>query len=187
MTKGGLLSLLAFVSFGVLFIYLPTYLNIYLHIPQEVALLTNIIGIIVMLIVTPFVALLTDKVGRKPVFYIASIALTIFSYPLFHLLSTASISLLILIQIIFAVFVACSYAPLMVSIVELFPTNIRYTAVALSFNIASALFGGTAPLIANALIPLTHSKLGPCFYILIAGLFSYYHLLKKVIKTRLYE
>jgi MHS family proline/betaine transporter-like MFS transporter len=170
MCKGVVLSLLAFVSFGILFIYLPTYLNVYLHISFETALFTNTIGILTMLILTPFVGFLSDKVGRKPLLYIASIAFVVFSYPLFLLLSTASIFLLILIQIIFAVLVSFAYAPLMVALVELFPTRIRYTAVAVSFNIASALFGGTGPLIANALIPFTRNETAPCFYLILAGL-----------------
>ena len=42
---------------------------------------------------------------------------------------------------------------------ELFPTRVRFSGFALSFNAANALFGGTAPLIATWLIGATGSKL----------------------------
>jgi len=38
-------------------------------------------------------------------------------------------------------------------IVELFPTRVRYSAYGLGYNISSALFGGTAPLLMTLLIP----------------------------------
>src|SRR2546422_3229209 len=43
-------------------------------------------------------------------------------------------------------------------LVELFPTRLRYSAYGLGYNISSALFGGTAPLLMTYLIDKTRSE-----------------------------
>jgi len=56
--------------------------------------------------------------------------------------------------------------------VELFPTRIRCTALALTYNAGLAVFGGTAPLICTFLIQQTGDKLSPGYYLIFAGLVS---------------
>ena len=51
----------------------------------------------------------------------------------------------------------------------LFPTGIRFTALALPLNIGTALFGGTAPYVSTWLVATTHSPLAPGFYVLAAA------------------
>ena len=53
---------------------------------------------------------------------------------------------------------------------ELFPTRVRFSGFALSFNAANALFGGTAPLIATWLIGATGATLAPAFFLVAAAL-----------------
>jgi MHS family proline/betaine transporter-like MFS transporter len=48
---------------------------------------------------------------------------------------------------------------------ELFPTPVRYTGFALSFNMANALLGGTAPFVATWLIAVTGSNAAPAWYL----------------------
>ena len=49
---------------------------------------------------------------------------------------------------------------------ETFPTRTRYTASAITYNMAYTLFGGTAPLVATWLISTTGSNLSPAFYLM---------------------
>ena len=56
--------------------------------------------------------------------------------------------------------------------VELFPTRIRCTALALTYNAGFAVFGGTAPLICTFLIQQTEDRLSPGYYLIFAGLVS---------------
>jgi MFS transporter, MHS family, proline/betaine transporter len=48
---------------------------------------------------------------------------------------------------------------------ELFPTKVRYTASAATYNLAYTIFGGTAPFIATWLIAQTGNNLAPAFYL----------------------
>ena len=46
-------------------------------------------------------------------------------------------------------------APIPAALSELLPTEVRYTGIALGTNVAFAIFGGTAPLVATWLIKAT--------------------------------
>ncbi|GAP55185.1 putative proline/betaine transporter, partial [Arthrobacter sp. Hiyo6] len=48
---------------------------------------------------------------------------------------------------------------------EVFPTAVRYTASAITYNVSYAIFGGTAPLVATFLIASTGNKLAPAIYL----------------------
>jgi MHS family proline/betaine transporter-like MFS transporter len=52
---------------------------------------------------------------------------------------------------------------------EIFPTRVRYSGFAFSFNTANALFGGTAPFVATWLISATGSKTAPAWYLVAAA------------------
>jgi MHS family proline/betaine transporter-like MFS transporter len=54
--------------------------------------------------------------------------------------------------------------------VELFPTQTRYTGVAIGYNVGQAVLSGTAPLVAMALVKVTHSVEAPAFYLIVCGL-----------------
>jgi MHS family proline/betaine transporter-like MFS transporter len=49
---------------------------------------------------------------------------------------------------------------------EVFPTRTRYTASAITYNMAYTVFGGTAPLVATYLIGLTGNKMSPATYMI---------------------
>jgi len=57
-----------------------------------------------------------------------------------------------LILVIFLVYVTMVYGPIAAFLVELFPTNIRYTSMSLPYHIGNGWFGGMLPLVATALV-----------------------------------
>ena len=54
--------------------------------------------------------------------------------------------LLVFIQIVYVTMV---YGPIAAFLVELFPTNIRYTSMSLPYHIGNGVFGGLVPFIAT--------------------------------------
>ncbi|KAF8818846.1 MFS transporter [Rickettsia endosymbiont of Cardiosporidium cionae] len=109
------------------------------------------ITLISMIIGIPISAHISDKIGRKPVLVFSSICLIIIIYPLFSVLNSSSkdYSLLIVLEILFALITGCYMGPIPTALVELFPTKIRFTGVALSYNTSVAIFGSTLPMIAS--------------------------------------
>jgi hypothetical protein len=57
-----------------------------------------------------------------------------------------------LILVIFLIYVTMVYGPIAAFLVELFPTNIRYTSMSLPYHIGNGWFGGLLPLLATAVV-----------------------------------
>ncbi|WP_241969455.1 hypothetical protein [Legionella sainthelensi] len=54
-------------------------------------------------------------------------------------------------------------------LVELFPVSIRYTGIAISYNLAFAFFGGLTPFIVTYLIETYNNNLAPSFYLILSA------------------
>ena len=75
-------------------------------------------------------------------------------------------------QLFLAVVLAMFGAALPVWMVTSFPPEVRYTAVGLGYNLAMALLGGTAPLIATTLIDVSHWNVSPSIFLIIIATLS---------------
>jgi MFS family permease len=59
-----------------------------------------------------------------------------------------------------------------VMLTDLFPTRIRFTGVALVFNVSFTIFSGTAPLIATSLVEKTGNNASPAYMMMASALFA---------------
>jgi MFS family permease len=60
--------------------------------------------------------------------------------------------MIVLILVIMMIYVTMVYGPIAAYLVELFPTNIRYTSMSLPYHIGNGWFGGMLPLLATAMV-----------------------------------
>jgi hypothetical protein len=60
-----------------------------------------------------------------------------------------------------------------VLLTDLFPTQVRFTGVALVFNVSFTLFSGTAPLIATSLIERTGSNASPAYMMMASAIVAF--------------
>lgn len=152
-----------------LLIYMPSYASSVFGLPPSQALLSNAIALALLIALIPVTATLSDRVGRKPLLIIFNIALAVGTYPLILLFSNGTFAAVLVSQLAFAVVISFFSGPGTAMAAELFPTQVRYTGFAISNNVATALFGGTAPFIATWLISTTGSSTSPAFYLVAAG------------------
>jgi MFS transporter, MHS family, proline/betaine transporter len=75
-----------------------------------------------------------------------------------------------IVQILFAIIVAFHMGAIPTVLVELFPTFIRFTGVALSCNISAAIFGGTVPMIGTWIHQVTGDKLAISYYLTVLAI-----------------
>lgn len=129
--------------------------------------------LIVMMIVFPISAYISDKIGRRPVLIWGIILLILLVYPIFICLGSMNFTLAIISQIIFASIIGIYMGPIPTVLVEIFPTSIRFTGVALSYNLAAAIFGGTAPMIAILLTRITGDNYAIAYYLIALALLSF--------------
>ena len=153
-----------FYSFTAFF---STFLQQHAGVSLYDSLIINGIAIFIFMLAMPVTGWLSDKYGRKPVLVITSICIALLAYPTFLMLLEGGFIYPLIAQIIFGIALGAYMGPIPATLVELFPTNIRFTGLALSYNISAALFGGTAPFVYLKLIALTGSVMSPAFYIMI--------------------
>jgi MHS family proline/betaine transporter-like MFS transporter len=117
-------------------------------------------------------AVLSDRVGRKPTLAGSSIGLLVLGYPCFLLISQGGLFNALVGQVIMALLFAPYTAVVHATMLEMFPTRIRYSGYSVGYNISTAIFGGAAPFFITYLISVTGNDLVPAFYMVGTALFT---------------
>lgn len=159
------LVMLPSCGFYMSFVYLPTYLIEYIKFDKQVAMQSNSMAMLIIIFFIPLVGLLAEKVSHMKILKCGAFCFMIFSLPVYLLLQFAEVPMLYLCLIILAMMVSISYSLIPVVLVDMFPTKIRLTGMSLPYNLANALFGGTAPLVATKLIALSNWPVIPGLYL----------------------
>ena len=151
-------------------IFMPGYLSTVLNFPPgEVARHTAL----AFLIISPACIVcgaITDRVNRKWVLFFVVLIAIGFSWPAFNYFANEGAELR-KIMLICAVFNAISMGLLPPLLVSCFPTEVRYTGIAISYNVSVAIFSGLAPVISTLLIRES-GLTGPAIYVTAVACFS---------------
>lgn len=171
----GVISLNA-VGFYIILSYMPTYLSEELGFDSAMSKLTTILSLVTYSAALPVIGKLSDRIGRKPVLIGTSAIFILFTYPIFLMLSWGGVAA-VMAQIILGFILAGNDGVLATFLTEMFPTKVRYSGFALSFNASNAIFGGTAPFVATFLIAQTGNIFAPAFYLMAAAFAAFISLL----------
>ncbi|KPH01855.1 MFS transporter [Pseudomonas sp. RIT-PI-q] len=154
-------------------LYMPIYALKQLHIAATYSYLGALVTGATLMIMAPVFGGLSDRHGRFRVLTLALLITGLSSYPMFLLLNTfPSVGVLLLVQAIVGILIAACLGPIPAMLADIFPTSIRGTGLALSYNFSVTLFGGFAPLIVTWMIDATGNKLAPSFYVMATVLIS---------------
>lgn len=161
------------VAFYILLSYMPTFTRLHGGISPAQSLWSNTVGLIVLMVLIPPLGALSDRIGRKMLLLISCIAFIILPLPFFAIiLGQPGFASIVLLQIIFAMAIACFSGPGPAAIAEIFRTIGRSSWMTPAYALAVAIFGGFAPFIATWLIATTGSSLSPAVYVMAAALVS---------------
>jgi MHS family proline/betaine transporter-like MFS transporter len=167
------LSIIGCVINYVFLVFLPSFASQTLKIDLSYALWSTTLAGIIYLVLTPIVGHYSDRIGRKPMMLACTVLAFIMAYPLFLFLETHPTFFGLLVVQATAQAVLTLYTGVISTILsEMFPTNVRYTALSVSYGFAVALFGGFAPYISTFLVQATGNPLAPSFYVMAAALVS---------------
>jgi MHS family proline/betaine transporter-like MFS transporter len=154
------------VGFYLILSYMPTYLITEMGIGETQSFIATSITLAVYIGMIFLMGMLSDRFGRKRTLIAASVLFIALTVPLFALLDGAAFWQIVLIQIAFGALLTINDGTLPCFLSEIFPTKVRFSGFAFSFNTANAIFGGTAPFVATWLIGATGSKLAPAYYLM---------------------
>lgn len=165
--------------------YFVGYVQTTGNLSREASLLANAVAMLTYALLLPIGGIIGDKVGRKPMLIAGSAAIALLAFPCFMLVTSGSLGLAMLGQLLFVVPLCIYGGGCYTFFVEIFSTKTRFTSAAVSYNVGYALFGGTAPFIGTALVNATGVSYSPAYWLCGAAVVVFLLLtLTKVPETR---
>lgn len=149
--------------------YMPTYLTNTLGYDESHGLVLMIIVMIVMMMGISYVGKFSDRVGRKPLLLSGFIGFFVLSLPAYLLIGIGNYVTVFLGLAILGGLLLLFVGVFPSVLPALFPTGIRYGGLAIGYNLAVSIFGGTTPLVLTALESATGSNLVAPMYMMIAA------------------
>ena len=112
-----------------------------------------LVGALVACVAIPLCGAVSDRFGRRPIFLVGVVALAVATFAYFALLDQRSLPLFFLAS---ALALGVAWSPVTATLgtmmSETFPANVRYSGITLGYQIGAAVFSGTAPMVAEALV-----------------------------------
>ena len=158
------------VAFYLLLSYMPTYVHEELGMGETVSTAISSVMLVVYILAIGVMGWFSDHLGRRRMLIGACLIFIVGTVPIFILMGRATVGVVLACEVAFAIILTMNDGTLATFLAESFPTEVRYSGFALSFNGANALLGGTAPFIATGLIAWSGSRLAPAVYLTVVAL-----------------
>lgn len=136
------------ISYYILTVFSLTYLVDVAAETRSTALNALLIAAVVQFFAIPTLALLSDRIGRRPVYAFGGLGLAAYAFVFFPMLASGNDALIVLAIVLGLVLHSAMYGPQAAFITELFPTRIRYSGVSIAYQLTSIVAGSLAPIIA---------------------------------------
>ncbi|KAB3522745.1 MFS transporter [Corynebacterium sp. zg254] len=151
----------------ILMTFMGSYATKKLEMDQAQVFCAVIVAAIAWTVFTLLSGSLSDRIGRTQTFTIGYILLVAAIFPAWLLVDAANIWLFATALLILTPGLALSYGPQSALYAELFPREIRYSGVSISYAIGAILGGAFAPMIAQMLLGRTGSTLSIGVYLVV--------------------
>jgi metabolite-proton symporter len=160
------------LSYYVFTVVVSTYVTQRFGLPASFVLGAVLIGAAVHSVTIPLWGLLSDRIGRRPVYLIGAFGVAGWAFVFFALLDTRSFGLTVLAVVGGLVFHGAMFGPQAAFLPELFGTGVRYSGVSIGFQLASVFAGGLAPIISVALLTAFGTGYAVAVYVAAAAVLS---------------
>ncbi|WP_374622640.1 MFS transporter [Pandoraea sp.] len=149
----------------VLITYVPIYAVANLGLKASVPFNVLVVAVLVRMAVIPVFGLLADRVGGAAILKTSLVLFLIVVYPCFYwVINQPGIVSLMVAEVIFATLMGAFQGPVSTLSAQLFPVEVRSTALSLSYNIGASLLGGLTPPLLTWLIHATGDMFVPAHY-----------------------
>ncbi len=155
------------ITYYTLITYMPVYLQSEIGLTSNKALILVIVGQLIMMALLPFSGALSDRVGRKPLWWVSIVGMFVLAIPMYWLMAQGFAFAIVGFTVLGLLYVP-QLSTVSAMFPAMFPTHIRYAGFAIAYNLSTSLFGGTAPAANQFLINLTGDKIVPAYYLMAA-------------------
>ncbi len=129
------------------------YVTHTLGMPRQTVLDALMLSFAVQLLSVPLFSMLSDRIGRRPVYMFGALAGIVLAFPFFWLLAAKSWGLLLLAMVLAnGVVVGAMFGPQAAWFAELFGPKRRYSGFAFARELGSIIAGGPAPFLATGMV-----------------------------------
>ena len=130
------------------------------------AMLTAVlISSVAQIVMLPAWSLLSDRLGRRPVYLAGAVLLGLWAFPLFWLVDTRNIVLITVALLLGQLFLSMMYGPQAALFSEMFSRQVRYSGASIGYQLAAVFAGGLAPIIMVWLLDTTGTSFSVSLYI----------------------
>ena len=129
------------------------------------AMLTAVlISSVAQILMLPAWSILSDRVGRRPVYLAGAVLLGLWAFPLFWLVDTRNIVLITVALLLGQLFLSMMYGPQAALFSEMFSRQVRYSGASIGYQLAAVFAGGLAPIIMVWLLDTTGTSFSVSLY-----------------------
>ena len=153
---------------GLFFAYMPAYLTAVSKYDASTAVYAQTYGVVLHAMLIVAVGWLAGHYPPYLLLRIGAVILALGAYPFYAALSAHTVNIIVLMTIA-AIAGALVNGTFAFVTADLFPTRIRFSGVAVVQNISQTAFGGTAPLVATALVRNLQSPVAPALVVIACG------------------
>ena len=167
---GVLLSTMTTVSFYLITAYTPTFGIEVLHLTSRQSLMVTFCVGMSNFFWLPTGGAISDKVGRRPMLILITVAAIVTSYPaMLWLVSDPSTMRLLIVELWLSMFFGVYNGAMIPHLAEIMPPEIRTSGFSLAFSLATAIFGGFTPAVCTYLIHETGNRAMPALWLSFAA------------------
>ncbi|MDR3478856.1 MAG: MFS transporter [Gammaproteobacteria bacterium] len=168
------------IGFYLLVVFIPNQAVLMGKIPAASGYLVNTIILSVLMVALFVAACACDYFDKTKIYFAGILGCMLLAYPVFYAVTHFDLFAQVVMNCLLAVAVGFCFGPRPLLLVSVYSATVRYTAIALALNIANAVLGGTAPLMATYLLSKTGSIQSIAILIFLGSAVSLYALLNLV-------
>lgn len=139
---GGLVIPLNIVNYTLL-TYMPGYLESKIELTTTQALVVVLVGELAMMALIPFIGRYSDVLGRKKMWWTSLIGLFVMAVPMYMLMGQGFAFAIIGFAVLGLLYIP-QLSTISATFPAMFPAQVRFAGFAVTYNLFTSIFGGTA-------------------------------------------